>query len=226
MIGYDNWKINHQILLDLPFMRATGTVLDDVSILHNPFNYIGGPPDLWTALASDLQVLELTPQPTARWLQGSGDDYDFTTEDFSLGIWLNGDADGILYDLVWFGNHSTNGYALDKRATDDFEFTTYNAGPASQSTISSVAYAAGSWMLIGVSRSGADVMITKNGEDITLTAGTHIDPGAVGAGTFYISDGSPAAVDGKIWRPRIWDRALSAAEWLHIFELERHWFGA
>lgn len=119
----------------------------------------------------------------------------------------------------------SKGYALDKRATDDFEFITYNAGPASQSTISSVAYAAGSWMLIGVSRSGADVTICKNGDDITLTAGTHIDPGAVGPGTFYISDGSPAAVDGKIWRPRIWDRALSAAEWLHIFGVERHWFG-
>ena len=32
-------------------------------------------------------------------------------------------------------------------------------------------------------------------------------------------------INGFYWRPRIWSRALSALEWLDIFERERNYFG-
>ncbi len=84
----------------------------------------------------------------------------------------------------------------------------------------------GEWAFVGCSRDGTDVRIYKNGRDVTAVYVAHGDPDT-SARNFYIgrSDAGAGPYDGDMWRPRIWERAVPADEWLSIFEMERGYFG-
>ena len=221
-VGYDNLAINEQIVLDLPFREATGTVIHDRSKNHAEFAYVGGPPDLWVQLASGIWVIEFTPQPNARWLQSSISNLWFGASDFSIAMWLNFDVIDQTYLLLYYGH---SGYSLMTIDTNRFAFATYQ-GAANQVTYTTAEVTVDEWMLVSVSRSGTLAQIYKNGNQIDTGSATHLDPTGAGAATFYISDGGLSALDGKMGRPRLWeDRAFTRAEWRALYESERSLYG-
>ena len=80
---------------------------------------------------------------------------------------------------------------------------------------------------MGVSRTGGGEAIHyRNGTVLTMVTGGLVDPET----DVHDLTNSRFSQDwdwykGKLWRPRAWNRALSTAEWLTIFEKERDWFG-
>ena len=86
-------------------------------------------------------------------------------------------------------------------------------------------------MLLGISRTGGNLYPQhyRNGNFLAMSyeASGMLDPDTCNRdlvlGTRYTKDAN--WYKGQMWRPRIWDRALSAVEWKNMFEAERDWFG-
>ena len=83
------------------------------------------------------------------------------------------------------------------------------------------------WWFVGVSRIGAYPLMYRNGAAVEM-AGQVANPESSAAddliiGARYTKDAN--WINGFYWRPRLWGRGLSPAEWLDIFERERNYFG-
>ena len=153
-------------------------------------------------------------------------EFDFTTDDFSLAVWIKTDALGWRH-LLTRGDFETDGWYFEIGTQGEMRFRTNQAGVV-QTTIGTVGdVVTGTWQLISVTRSGAAARIFTNGIDTTATPATHINPLTANR-NLYIGVNNLAGAgyyDGDMWRPRIWGRQLSAAEMLQIFETERYLFG-
>jgi len=233
-LSYDNLAINHQILLDLPFREATGAITHDLAKPHHQdVDLINTP--TWESLVSGLGVIDLNG--TNEYLQllaAACVDLDFMAGDYSLGGWLYFRAGGaddktpmarfLVDNNGWELYHYTN------------EILTLRHHHAAGATLRTGAYsenwAFGKWWFMGVSRSGASAQFWRGDASglvaltTTISAGGLIDPETCNQNLYIGRD--PTGVNlhnGKLWRPRIWGRALSADEWALIFEREGHWFG-
>lgn len=230
MIGYDNLAINHQILLDLPFREGVGALYThDVAKPHHPLTMVDAP--VWTPLASGLMVLGFNVTDYIFGTAAVTVDLNFTSGDYSLGGWFyftaGGNDDKTLMarfrvdDMGWELYHYTN------------EILTLRHHHAAGASVRTAAYSEnwtfGTWHFMGVSRTGASAIFYRNGVPLTTTisAGGLIDPETCNQNFFVGTDLTGVNdYNGMMWRPRIWGRALSADEWIQIFEYERHWFGA
>ena len=230
MIGYDNYHINHQILLDLPFREATGAITRDVAKPHHQdVDLINTP--TWESLVSGLGVIDLNG--TNEYLQllaASCADLDFTSGDYSLGCWFNVESGGA-DDKTLIGRFLVNdsGWELYHYTNEILTLRHHHAaGATTRTACYSENWAYGTWHFIGVSRTGSSGIFYRNGVAITTThsAGGLIDPEAC-AQNLYIGNDTTGVnlYKGKLWRPRIWNRALGADEWAALFEREKHWFG-
>lgn len=228
-ILYDNLGYNHQILLDLPFREARGTVTQDVAKPHHVVDLINTP--TWAQLDSDLGVLGLNG--TSEYLESANAvcaDLGFTSGDYSAGVWFYWQA----------GNDSQiimGRYELDEGGWEIYLYTNlfltlrhhHSATPHPtnpRSGIYSVGWAYNTWHFMGISRfGGGDAIHYRNGVALAMV-GDLVDPEATTSdfliGVRYSKNDN--YFKGRIWRPRIWNRALTAQEWLTIYELERHWF--
>jgi len=224
-IGYDSLRINQQLLLDLQFRESTGTVTQDWAKPYHAAATLTGAPS-WQELGNDLTYLDFDPANPDRIVitAGNSTDLDFTTGDFSGAVWINPDAYGNRF-LMDKSNSSTLGWAFwVNGVTPYIALTTYNAGPASQTTYGAASLALTTWQLVGFTRDGAAARIYLNGVDSTVTAATHINPVSSAAVNFTMGTIVSAAAgwyDGDMWRPRVWNRALTAAEMASIFSVER-----
>ena len=235
-LGYDNKSINHQMLLDLPFLEGIGAITHDQSKVHHEDVDLVLTPT-WDSVASGLGVIT-TDGATNEYLElagASSTNLNFITGDYSIGVWIKWD-DGADDDQTVIARYvdSANGWELylyDGGGADrTLTMRHHHAGGATTRTASySVDWAYDTWWLIGISRSGISAPHYRNGVPImtTTSAGGLIDPETCAAdlviGIRETKDANRFC--GSRWRPRIWDRALSASEWLQIFETERHWFG-
>lgn len=235
MKGYDNILANHQLLLDLPFYEGVGTITrDQAKPHHQDVDLVLTPP--WDSVAlSDLGVISFDGT-THEYLELAGAscaDLNFTTGDYSIGTWVtwgNGTDD----DQTVIARYvdTTNGWELylyDGGGADrTLTMRHHHAGGATTRTgFYSTDWTYDTWWFIGISRSGVAGQHYRNGVAITTTSDTLIDPETCAAdlviGIRETKDANH--LFGSQWRPRIWNRALSAAEWLQIFESERDWFG-
>ncbi len=223
--GYDNIWLNSQLLLDLQFREAQGELYHDFAKPHHVVTGVGVP--AWAALPSDLYYLlfnaAISDYVTAT--AAASLDLDFTTEDFSLAVWIDPDLGGNRY-LFNRGLTLQDGWRFfyDTNEALTLGTTTGVTDYFTQSVDDAVVV--GEWALVGCSRDGTDVRIYKNGRDVTAVYADHGDPDT-SARNFYIgrSDAGAGPYDGDMWRPRIWERAVPADEWLSIFEMERGYFG-
>ena len=107
-------------------------------------------------------------------------------------------------------------------------FSTYNGGPASQTTYGAAGLELSAWQFVGFSRTGATARIYLNGNDATVTPATHINPATAAAIDFYIGTVVGAGAgwyDGRMWRPRVWNRVVTEAEFKALYAAERDLFG-
>jgi hypothetical protein len=231
MKSYDYIAENEDILLDLPLREGVGTITTDHAKPHHPVTFANAP--TWTAEASGLGVLSFDGvnqygQITA----AKSADLDFTSGDYSIGAWFYYDTNTILSQLI-AGKYELNvsGWELYTTESGSLRYLSLRHHHAGGTLTRSSAYSLGweflNWWFMGVSRSGADCQMYRNGAAIETVSALE-DPESSAAkdvviGTRYTKDTN--FLKGKLWRPRIWSRALSADEWATIFEKERDFFG-
>lgn len=234
MIGYDNLAINHQILLDLPFREATGAITHDMAKPHHPFTLVNAP--TWTTLPSGLMVLDFSG--VDEYLESAAldtIDLNFTDGDYSIGAWINWIDTGFSEIVIGRYRLDTDGWeiylyepnnSLNQR--HHHSLTIPNENP--RSACYSVGWFPGTWYLMGISRSGNTGIHYRNGVALDMIydpVSGLIDPESndddLVVGIRFTKDINE--YKGKMWRPRVWNRALGAEEWAQIFDYEKHWFG-
>lgn len=229
-IGYDNLRTNQGMLLDLPFKETTGTVTADWAKPYHAGATLTGTPT-WAVLGNDLTYLSFDPSNPDRVVIAAANclDLGFTTSSFSGGMWIYPDAYGNRFLYCKFTAAGTEGWSFWISGTSPYlAFTTYNAGPASQTTYGGTGLLLSTWQFVSFSRTGATGIVYLNGRNAVTSSGTHINPAASAAVDFTIgtTDGGAAGFyDGRMWRPRVWNRVLAAWEMRAIYEYERDLFG-
>ena len=230
-LAYDNKSVNHQILLDLPFIEASGTLYTyDVAKPHHPLTMVHAP--TWTTLASDLTVLTFDGANDYIWGTAlNTTDLDFTTSDYSLGGWFyfatGGAADKTPLARFLLDNNGWELYHYNEILTLRHHHAGTIVDGHPRSACYSGDWAYDEWCFMGVSRSGTTATFYRNGVSVPTTCSTGglVDPEAC-AQIFYVSTDTTITnfLNGMQSRPRIWERSLTSSEWSYIFETERHWF--
>jgi hypothetical protein len=230
-IGYDNYRPNQNLLLDLQFRESTGTVTADWAKPYHAAATLTGVPT-WQELGNDLTYLDFDPAnpDSIIILAAASGDLDFTTEDFSGAMWIAPDAPGNRYLFYKAPAGAARGWGFYIHAVSPYlGFSTYQAGPTGQTTYGGTALdtGGGAWQFVGFSRDGAVGRIYLNGADVTTTPATHVDPASAAADDFIIgvTPGGAGPYDGDMWRPRIWNRVVTATEFAAIYAAERDYFG-
>jgi len=232
--GYDLLPMLYQSILDIPMFEGAGALAHDISrqvALDKTMALTGGTIAWAQVVPSNTTVIQFTAA-TPDYLTLSAlesTDLDFTTGAFSGLIWVyptllagdlrylfckGGTVDG------WFFCVSGNNGAM--------HFDTCKAGPSFWETTSTVGEVVlNTWHLLGFSRLTTSVRLYKNGIDVTDAASVHQDPDTAAARVLNIGVtlGVTAAYQGYLWRPRLFDRQLSAVEMAQIFQMERSLFG-
>lgn len=227
-VGYDKWQPNQELLLDLQFRESTGTRTTDWAKPYHEGCTLTGTPT-WTELGNDLTYLDFTPGNPDSIITAAANctDLGFTSGAFSGGMWIYPDAYGNRY--LYDKSSATAGWSFWLVGTSPYlAFTTANAGPLTQTTYGGAGLSLSAWQFVGFNRSGAAAQIFLNGQQVTTTAATHINPAASAAINFVIGTVVGAGAgwyDGRMWRPRVWQRAVPASEFLQIYEAERGLFG-
>lgn len=243
--SYDKILENDSILLDLPFREGIRAVTHDHAkphhsvTMHDP----GTGSFVWTTLASGLMVLEFVTTGTApnngvylKSLAANTVDLNFTTGDYSVSCWVNWIDDGqseILMGRYVVDNCGWETYfdITGGRNTLSQRHSHLSLAPNTNSNCYSEGWTPGIWAFVGISRKGASLYPQhyRNGSVLQMSyeASGMLDPDTC-VQTFQI--GCRYSFDanyykGKMWRPRIWNRALSQEEWLILFERERDLFG-
>lgn len=228
MFGADKFRPNQQLLLDLQLREATGVLAADwAKPYHAAPTLTGGP--TWAALGNDLSYLDFNPATPDRIIIAAANctDLGFVAGDFSGAMWIYPDAYGNRY--LYDKSSAVAGWAFWVAGVSPYiALTTANAGPATQTSYGAAGLVLSAWQLVSFTRIGAAVKIYLNGIDVTVTAATHINPAASAAIDLTIGTTVGAGAgwyDGRMWRPRVWNRTLAAWEMLALFEGERSLFG-
>jgi len=232
MIGYDKLATNHQILLDLPFREAAGAITRDVAKPHHQdVDLIDTP--TWAPLVSGLGVIDLNG--TSEYLElalAACADLNFMAGDYSIGCWFYWESGGE------DDQHIIGRYDVDVDGcelylyypTGSLNLRHHHAvGASLRSACDSYGWTQNVWHFMGVSRSGMAANFYRNGVAVatTCSVGGLIDPETCGEDlTIGVRfDKGSEYFKGKLWRPRIWGRVLSADEWAQIYEVEKHCLG-
>jgi len=232
-VHYDALDINRDILLDLPFREGIGAITHSVAKTHPAVKLINTP--TWTPITSGLGVLEFNG--TTEYLEADNADtlnLRFIGDDYSIGCWLywasgGGDVQHLMgrYDVdVAFSGWELYLYS----PTPSLNLRHHHAGTLvgvhPRSGVDSVGWTFNEWQFVGVSRSGDTGTFYRNAVDVTLTGTGLVDPETCAEDLTIGVRFTKASeyLKGKLWRPRIWGRALTQAEWAQIYERELRWF--
>lgn len=232
MRGYDNYGVNHQILVDIPMNEQIGVMVagetaHDLSKAHHTFTLTGGL--TWTALPSGLVYLVF--DGATGYLQcpaADSVDLNFTVEDFTIVAWINNALLGGAQIIINQGAVDVDGWEFFLFGTT-LSLRTNQA--AAHTDISAVAALTASiWQLVGVTRHGATGQFFVNGLAVTTTLGAGLTDAVSCAGGNKLLIGvqnneATNLFDGSMSRPRVWNRALSMSQMAEIFQNERHWYG-
>jgi len=225
--GFDNADINIDLLLDLKFREGSGTKTQDWAKPHHPDVTLTGAPS-WVqgGVSGKLNLLDFnsaTPDFVEIAAADSAD-LDFTTEDFTLLVWINRDTSAVTR-ILQRGLAATDGWHVQS-VGNLIRLTICN--PAGElRTTSSEIFVPNEWHFLTITRRGANVIIYHNGIDDTVLAPTHVDPITSNRKLLIGIDDNELnnPYDGQLYRPRIWERTLSPQEIKFIYNSERHLFG-
>jgi len=222
--GYDKSDLNKGLLLSLPFDEGIGTVsVKDVAKPHHPVLQTHAP--VWTQLPSGLWVFDF--DGTNDWLSclaASCVDLNFSnTSDFSGVAWIfPTTATKARYILckMDFVNYRGYYFYLSSDASPSLSL-----GVGGNATNTSQIIVRSSWSCVGFRRAGTSVRLYVNGRDATNNAQSHTCEAS--GKNLYMgnSDSLNNQWAGYLWGLRIWNRALSPAEHMEIFNRERDLFG-
>ncbi len=239
MKSYDKIPENDSILLDLPFREGVGVkTFDHAKPHHADIDLINTP--TWGALASGLGVLSFAGS-------GAGNEYieldnaasadlNFIAGDYSYGAWFNwtpGPEDSQL--LIGRYEINVSGWEIYLTLAGGIHYITQRhshagtlVGGNPRSAVYSINWTPGEWHFFSTSRTGGGLaQHYRNGVAVETVGDNLVDPETNNSdlviGVRYTKDAN--YFKGPMWRPRVWDRILTAAEWLNIFEREQDFFG-
>ena len=228
---YDNIGYNRQLVLDLPFREGIGIITQDVAKPHHPVDLKNTP--TWTSLDSGLGVV--TFDGTTEYAESDATvtgDLDFTTGDYSLGVWLNIEDSTISQIIMGRYELNVSGWELYWTHIPPLRYMTlrhhHAGGTATRSACYSLGWTEGSWVFCGISRTGGgDQKHYRNGAEIDVVGNDALeDPETETAdlviGARYTKNTN--FYKGGMWGLRIWDRVVTADEWMIMYELEKGWF--
>ena len=241
--GYDNKPENASILLDLPFYEGVGMITNDQAKPHHPMTMKdpGTGSFSWDALPSGLGVLTFVttgggPAAGVHLDSPAADtaDLNFRGGDYSIGGWTKWQSDG--FSEIVIGRYGTDldGWDCFFNAGSFSLSLRHNhasRGPNFSSQCFSSPWGVGVWNFFGISRLGASLypLMYKNGVAITMSyeATGMLDPDTCNRDLVVGCRNTKDAnwFKGSMWGLRVWNRALSAANWRRIFKKERAWFG-
>lgn len=248
MRSYDSVPVNSDLVLDLPYREGSGVLTYDHAKPHHAMtlNDPGGGSFAWTTLASGLMVPRFVTigggATDGVYIDSPGAgsaDLNFTTGSYSLSAWVNwADASG--WSQIVMGRNEVNVSGWELFLTASAGATKNNLTvrhshasltPNLASSCFSVGWTQGQWVMVGVSRTVGILTQQhyKNGVPLKMN---YESTGMLDAetcaqdlniGCRYTKDAN--WFKGYMYRPRIWDRPLSHAEWIALFEDERDLFG-
>lgn len=234
MKGYDNVPENEDILLDLPLYEGVGTITrDQAKPHHQDVDLILTP--TWDSVASGLGVITLDGLTNEYLNLAAANciDLDFTSGDYSIGGWINWSSGETSQIILGRYELDVSGWEVYLTETGALRYLSlrhhHAAGAAVRTACYSLGWAQSTWCFFGISRSGAAAIHYKNGVALATThsVGGLEDIETCGedlaVGIRYTKDAN--RYKGSQWRPRVWNKSLTANEWLNIFEKERDFFG-
>ncbi len=231
-IGFDKYSINSHVQLALRAEQGTGTVSYDCSKNHMPFT-LTGPPD-WQWLTTTLPYLEFNG--TTDYLQSpaaSSVALNYSSESFSVVLWMRPtiSASDI---IIQQGRTDVDGWVVYGTETVNTISIRTNQGGAHTDIAAVGCYTPSVWQCLGLTRVGAGGQVYINGVAKTMTYGAGLTDAVGVAGGRKVLIGVDDMESNNFYTgwmgggecgPRVWDRALTGAEMITIFESERHWFG-
>ncbi len=244
-VGFDNLAINNSLLLGLPFREGSGLVTYDeakpnrILTQHVP----GGGAFAWGNEARGIPYLDFAPIgggpadgvyldcPAADTV-----DLDFTTDDYSIGGWINWGA-GTNQSEILIGRYGTelDGWdiyfnAVSNSLSHRHHHSSLGAGNL-KSECFSAGWIPGTWNFFSVSRLGSSLypLHYRNGIKLEMNydANGMLDPDTCNRDLVMGCRHSKDAnwYYNRMWNIRVWGRALSQEDWQFIFRKEGHWFG-
>lgn len=234
MRGYDKIAEHSGILLDLPFYEGIGSITrDQAKPHHQDVDLVNAP--TWETITSGLGVLTFDGATEYLELDNADClDFDFIGGDYSLACWFNWGL-GVDSQIV-IGRYQldVSGWELYLYNSPNYYLTLRHhhagtlVGGNPRSGCYSSGWTPGIWWFMGLSRTGGgEALMYRNGIALSMTTGGLVDPETCAQdlviGVRYTKNQN--YFKGSMWRPRIWNRALAASEWLRIFNAERDWFG-
>lgn len=236
MKSYSKIPQLYQSVLDIPMFEAVGALAHDISrqAALNKTMTLAGATIAWAKWPlSNTSIIDFNSATPDRLelAAAASTDLNFLAGDFSGMAWV--------YPQLLVGNirnifckggvEGNNGWEFTVAGGNGaIYFSTYQAA-AHQDTLSAIGQVVlNTWYLLGFSRTGTVAKLYKNGVDVTLTSGAHVNPDDAAARDFHVGSSlmHAAGWDGYIWRPCLFSRLLLPTEFKEIFELERGLFGA
>jgi len=237
--SYDKIPEHDSLLLDLPFREGVGAVtMDHAKPHHQDVLLINTP--TWATLASGLGVLtfDSTTDEYIELDNAASVDLNFIAGDYSYGAWVYWTIQEFTQMLIGRYFLNVSGWEIYFTQAGAINYLTQRHSHAGtlvppvtgnpRSACYSVGWTPDMWHFVGVSRiGGGEGTHYRNGAPIRMVTGGLVDPETnnndLTIGCRYTKDAN--FWNGKMYRPRVWNRVLSAAEWLTLFNRERDWFG-
>lgn len=230
----DKLKLDHNLLLSIPYREMAGQLVMDRAKLHHPLT---GHNLTWSSgmpiIPSQLGLGVFNGAST--YIDGPAADtvdLNFTSEDYSIAAWVFYQATTLSQIVIGRYGVDLDGWELylhDPNSTLTLRHHHQSLAPDTRSACYSEGWSVSGWHLIGVSRSGGYQHHFRNGKEVqVMCAGGLNDPDTCNRdlviGARYTKDTN--WYSGYQTLLRVWGgRALEEWEYRQIFEMERHWFG-
>jgi hypothetical protein len=239
-------EVQFELLTDQRLVEPLSIITENLVLnldAGNPISY-PGTGTTWTDLTTNGNNGTLINGPTFNSANGGSivfdgtNDYvdfgnilNYTTENFTFSYWVyfnslttNQVGQGPI--IIYKGTFQTNGYYDQISSTGGIVFVTNQSGVNQGTLTNSGVIAPGNWYNIAYSRNGSSVRIYLNGNDITQTAGTHINPLPSG-NNFRLSNYSNGFIYSNIRLAEFinYNRALTPTEVLQNFNVTKGRYG-
>jgi len=205
------------LVLNLPLYKLTGGTFKSIDPYHTTFTNTG---TIWTPQARTFDGIDDQ-------ITGNNTALDFTTSAFTLEVWAKFT---ILATAPYIINKTTGtetvGYEMYVQANGSLTLGTCQTTPAQQYSYTAAGrITTGAWFHCMATRSGATGLTYVDGVDRTATFGVHVNPSDPSAQLLrlgYLGAGTPNFIlTGSIGEARIYNRALSAVEVAHNYNVTR-----
>lgn len=159
-------------------------------------------------------------QPQTEITTGNTNLFNFTTNSFTINVWLRPDNEGSFY----LGNDTflTNGWYLAGLATNSaLIFGAETNGDNAITTINGVnGWPITSWNMVTITYDGTNNPLIYINGLVVPTTGTFVNPASsgnslifgLGVGPYGLND-----LDGDIWLPQIWSKVLSPMDIANLY---------